>query len=848
MLELLRNEILWAPCWSPSADVAGATASPNVFTGSEQPGRRLLDPLLRSIASARQIDINVAFLMESGLNLILEPLKAAAGRGATIRILTGDYLGITIPAALYKLRSELGDAVDLRLFPSNGRSYHPKAYIFRYRDPKKDEIFVGSSNLSRSALTGGIEWNYRLRRTQDTDGFDTFSATFDDLFNNHAVPLDDEELRRYASTWHKPAVLKELERFSPDADSPGGQLVPMVQPRGAQVEALYALQKTRDDGAERALVQAATGIGKTYLAAFDSRPYGRVLFVAHRKEILDQAANTFRTVRPKDTVGFFDGSTKDKTADIICASVATLGQERYLTETCFAPDRFDYIVVDEFHHAVSSQYRRICDYFRPQFLLGLTATPERLDQRDIYELCDYNVAYELNLQQAINRGSLVPFHYYGIYDPTDYSNVQRENGRYNSKALAQVYAASAERDDLIFQHYQAHPSKRALGFCCSVQHAAYMAETFRAKGVRAVSVCSKPVGEYSMDRETAVRQLLQGKVDVIFSVDMFNEGVDIPALDMVMFLRPTESPVVFLQQLGRGLRTYHNKKYVTVLDFIGNYIKADRVQTLLGTRRPAAGSGGSRVPDPDPVEYPDDCMVHFDLKTVELFKRLERARQSVKQRIDGAYDEAKERLHGKVPTRMDLFELMDDDVYRLCFCGRARLNPFKQYLDYLHERGDLTETEQALYDSVGKDFLSIVENTLMTKVYKMPVLYAFVNDGRPVLKVSDEQLLGSWKSFFGTGSNWRDLGVASYADYLILDDEWHLGKMQEMPIKHLLKSGDGFFVETSDAKIALREDLAPLLSNEAFVAHLSDIIEYRKNDYYRRRYRDRTERLTAPTT
>lgn len=229
---------------------------------------------------------------------------------------------------------------------------------------------------------------------------------------------------------------------------------------------------------------------------------------------------------------------------------------------------------DEFHHAVNEQYLRIVNYFKPKFLLGLTAAPERMDRKNIYEICDYNVPYEISLKEAINKGLLVPFHYYGIYDETDYSKLHLIKEHYEEKELNNTYIGNTKRYDLIYKYYMKYSSKRALGFCCSRQHAEEMAKEFCKRGIESVAVYSNADGKFSEDRDSAIRKLKNKKIRVIFSVDMFNEGVDIASLDMVMFLRPTESPVVFLQQLGRGLRISKGKEFLNVLDFIGNYEKA----------------------------------------------------------------------------------------------------------------------------------------------------------------------------------------------------------------------------------------------------------------------------------
>ena len=420
----------------------------DVMTGDRNRSRFLYYQLKMSMLKADKIDIIVSFLMESGVRMILNDLKSALERGAEVRILTGNYLGITQPSALYLIKKELGNRVDLRFYNDKERSFHPKSYIFHYQNA--GEIYIGSSNISRSALTSGIEWNYRFSSLDDNKNFTLFYETFTHLFENHSILIDDAELARYSKNWHKPAVSKDLSRYDNKEEAADDKVEDLFRPRGVQIEALYALECSRLEGAEKGLVQAATGVGKTYLAAFDSEKYERVLFVAHREEILNQAAASFMNVRHSDDFGFFNGKQKDTDKAVIFASVATLGRKEYLTKEFFSPDYFDYVVVDEFHHAVNEQYRRIVNYFKPQFLLGLTATPERMDGRNIYEICDYIVPYEISLKEAINKGVLAPFHYYGIFDETDYSSLRLVNGRYEERELNSTYIGNEKRYQLIY--------------------------------------------------------------------------------------------------------------------------------------------------------------------------------------------------------------------------------------------------------------------------------------------------------------------------------------------------------------------------------------------------------------
>lgn len=809
--------------------------STDVMTGDRNKRMYLYHQLANSLRKAESVDIIVSFLMESGVRLLLNDLENALKRGAKIRILTGNYLGITQPSALYLIKKKLGEQVDLRFYNEKNRSFHPKSYIFHYS--KHSEIYIGSSNISKSALTSGIEWNYRFSSLKDEKNYNKFFDTFEDLFENHSVVIDDRELRKYSKSWHRPAVAKDLEKYESSEGIKDSNVRMMFEPRGAQIEALCALENTRAEGAKKALVVAATGIGKTYLAAFDSVKYKRVLFVAHREEILKQAANSFKNVRQTDDYGFFYGNEKATDKSLIFASVSSLGKKEYLNEKYFKPEDFDYMVIDEFHHAVNNQYQRIIDYFRPKFLLGLTATPERMDGKNIYEICDYNVPYEISLYEAINKGMLVPFHYYGIYDDTDYSKLHIVRGRYDEKELNETYIGNVYRYDLIYKYYCKYGSKRALGFCCSREHAEEMAKQFCKRGIPSVAVYSNSNGEYSEDRNIAIEKLTKGEIKVIFSVDMFNEGVDIPAVDMVMFLRPTESPIVFLQQLGRGLRKNRDKRYLNVLDFIGNYEKAGKVRFLLTdnelTEINQYGYGHN-------LNIPDDCIVDFDMKLIDLFDEMDKKQLNLKDRINKEYFRVKELL-GKSPSRTELFTYMDDEIYQMALT-HSKENPFKKYIKYKEELGELSEKEKEVSKSIGNEFITLIENTSMTKVYKMPVLMSFIKNGSLCMEVTEQDILKKWKEFFSTGTNWKDLeSEITYEKYQSISDKNHIKKILTMPVKYLQESGKGFFIKKEGVALALNKKLGGVVDNPVFVEQVRDAINYRVMDYYQRRYRKNKE-------
>ena len=810
-----------------------------VMTGDRNQKRFLYYQLKRSMLQAKKIVIIVAFLMESGVKMLLQDLRQALDRKAVIRILTGNYLGITQPSALYLLKMELGNRIDLRFYNESKRSFHPKAYIF-HRE-MESEIYIGSSNISRSALTSAIEWNYRFSNQTDPKNFNLFSETFEDLFTFHSIPIDEEELKRYSKNWKKPAVAKDLEQYE-EAEEPFETTIePLFQPRGAQIEALYALKASRLEGAQKALIQAATGIGKTYLAAFDSADYSHVLFLAHREEILKQAAASFSHVRQSKDYGFFYGKQKDTDKSVLFASVAALGKKEYLKKDYFQADYFDYIIIDETHHATNDSYQRILAYFKPKFLLGLTATPERMDGKNIYEIYNYHVPYEISLKEAINKGLLVPFHYYGIYDDTDYNGLHLVKGNYTEKELNKTYIGNTRRYNLIFQYYLKYGSKRALGFCCSKLHAEEMAKEFVKRGIPSVAVYSNAEGSYSEERSTAIERLRKGEIRVIFSVDMFNEGVDIPSIDMVLFLRPTEFPIIFLQQLGRGLRKSKGKKYLTVLDFIGNYKKAGKVIWLLSEQNQS--NDIVSVNTINNLTFPEDCIVDFELRLIEVLRELDKQTITIQEQIQNEYFRIKDLLNGKVPTRMDLFTYMEDRIYLLCIC-HAKENPFRGYLEYLHQLHELSEEEELFYQNISREFFYLLETTDMQKSYKMPVLSAFCSNEIGKTAVTEAEVLKCWKDFYQQGTNWKDLkkGI-TYPEFQQISDKQHIYNIKRNPIRFLKESGKGFFVEKDGYLLALREELSTDATQPAFWVHIKDIITYRTMEYYRRRYLNNRESL-----
>lgn len=784
-----------------------------------------LGPCLKqAIRNAKSIRIIAAFVMESGVRLLIDDLNYAADRGAKIQILTGFYLGVTEPSALYLLKANLGDRADIRVFKHQNVSFHPKTYIFD--DDDRSEIYIGSSNISASALEYGVEWNYKITKGESREIFIQFHDNFEGLFRDHSIVLTDEILKSYSLGWKKnkfsqQAFNSKLKNTLPDAASGLSAADPesayeagnQIQPYGAQIEALYYLSLARNE-VTRGLVVMATGVGKTFLAAFDSKTYRRILFVAHREEILNQAYQSFSKVMPEKSLGLFNDKTKNTDADVIFASVQSLGKTRYLNDEWFRRDTFDYLIFDEAHHIAASSYHAVHQYFTPKFMLGLTATPFRMDNKDIFTYCDDNLIYEINLKEAIERDYLVPFQYYGIYDDTDYTAIDFRNGKYNEKELERALS-QRKRIDLVLKYYKIYVQKRTIAFCSSIEHANTMAESFVGAGIAAACVHSGE-GEFTLERSEAVNRLKSGDLKVLFVVDIFNEGVDIPEVDTVLFLRPTESYTIFLQQLGRGLRKSEGKTSLTVLDFIGNYRMAPLLPMLLSGRNPMLQETRAAYRP----EYPDGCNVQFDMKLLDLFEEL-RKNDKIQVRLKNELCRLKEQL-GSRPSRMDLYE--GSDLPTKWF-----LKEKEGYLAFLKECNELNAEETGWLGTDIEKFLLELEKMNLQKLYKIPTILSFVEDGQLLGKSSARRIGERMQEFYRNPQYAIDMMDAGSKGYKNWSTDKYVNLAIRMPINFINKSSEFFQYDEVNKELILSESIVSS-SSENLVAHIQDIIQYRLHD------------------
>lgn len=535
--------------------------------------------LRAELATADRVDLLCAFVKWHGLRVIERSLQAAHARGVPIRVLTTTYIGATERRALDRLVRDFGAEVKVN-YETRSTRLHAKAWLFR-RKSGYDTAYVGSSNLSKTALLDGLEWNVRLSSVATPDVLRKFETTFESYWNDSSFEVYDPEADSVrlqqaltvaggAPSTSRPITLSGLE----------------VRPYPYQRDMLERLDAEREvHHRHRNLLVAATGTGKTVMAALDYRRLRqkadrdlRLLFVAHRREILQQSLRTYQEILLDANFGeeLHSGEIPERWTHVF-ASVQSLHAGAL---DKLAPDHFDVIVIDEFHHGTAPTYRKIIDHFQPRELLGLTATPERADGKNIQdEFFDGRIAAEMRLWEALDNELLCPFHYFGVSDSTDLSTVEWKRGAYDAVSLSNVLTGDKVRAGLIIKAVEekvADPRRmRALGFCVSVAHAHFMAESFRSAGLSAVAVS----GETSpSERQQALADLRSGAVQVVFSVDLFNEGVDVPDVDTLLLLRPTSSATVFLQQLGRGLRRSDNKAVLTVLDFIGQHRKEFRFE------------------------------------------------------------------------------------------------------------------------------------------------------------------------------------------------------------------------------------------------------------------------------
>ncbi len=644
---------------------------PELLTNDIENGKIVLSTIIHELEKCEEFWFSVAFITTGGIATIINTLIDLEKRDTKGKILASQYLNFTQPEALKRLKQFKN--IELKIAVEG--SYHSKGYLFKRHD-RSHHLIIGSSNLTDSALKTNREWNLKISASENSELISQVKYEFRKEFSS-AIVVSDQYLIDYGHLWEaKLNFEREIAQSRQNVEHVE------VKPNLMQREALESIKKMRSVGHKRALIISATGTGKTYLSAFDVQAFQpkKFLFIVHRHNIARAAMRTFQNLLGLEIkMGHYSENSIALDEDYIFSTVQTISKKEHLEK--FSPEYFDYIVIDESHRAGAESYRRIMEYFRPDFLLGMTATPERTDGADIYKLFNYNIAYEIRLHRALSEGMLSPFHYYGI---TDLSvNGQEVNDLSDFNSLT-----ADERINRIIEASKRYGCDdgevRGLVFCSRNEIAKELSGEFNIRGYKTIALDGSTPEN---DRQRAI-DLLESdnkseKLDYIFTVDIFNEGIDIPRVNQIIMLRPTQSAIIFVQQLGRGLRKTADKQYLTVIDFIGNYSNNYLVPIALygdtsynkDTLRKLMASGSSQIPG--------TSTVNFDQISKErIFASINQASMQTQRELVHDYTILKNKL-GRIPMMMDFLKFGSRDPF-------LYVNKYKSYYNFIQSiEGDI---------------------------------------------------------------------------------------------------------------------------------------------------------------
>lgn len=700
---------------------------PQLIFNDNKKGQKVLSSIEDELLRCQEFAISVAFITRGGIEPLLQTLQELNTRGIKGRILTTDYLCFSEPLALDKLASLSN--IDLRMYRTGaaGNGFHTKGYIF-----KQDEEYrfiIGSSNMTQDALTKNMEWNTRHISTERGEMIHTVLSEYEKLWNSESTLPYRDFIEEYRSRYEENKLFNKLVREQKRIAS--SQRVTSLEayrlkPNSMQVAFIKNLKDILKQGVDKALLISATGTGKTYAAAFAMRELGykRVLFVVHRNQIAKQAKASFERVfgnrLSTGLVSGVAGSEKDYQADFVFATVQTLSKDDNLKR--FAPRYFDCCIYDEAHHTSAGSYKKVMDYFEPHFTLGMTATPDKRDDhmegRNIYEIFDHNIAYEIRLQQAMEEDLLCPFHYFGI---TDLAVISDEGNTKEEQLENFRFLTSDERVQYVLEQasYYGHSGDRVKGmiFCSRIDEAHELSKKFNECGLRTIALS----GSDSEDRRAEAIELLtkdvsvnaKGEIetdeeylDYIISVDIFSEGADVVQLNQIIMLRPTQSPIVFIQQLGRGLRKADEKEYVVILDFIGNYKNNFMIPIALSGDRSYNKDNVRRYVMEGGRVIPGSSTIHFDeISRKRIFSAIDNANFSDVKLIKENYANLRNKL-GRIPSLMDFDTYGEMDVLRI-FDNKSLGSYYKFLVKYEKEyKVRLSKDEEKFIEFVSRKLAS----------------------------------------------------------------------------------------------------------------------------------------------
>lgn len=770
---------------------------PKLFFNDYKRRMNLAFEITKRLKECDYFEFSVAFISESGLAVLKQILLNLKEKGVKGRIITSTYLGFNAPKMFKQLLSFSN--IEVRIFEQEHCGFHPKGFIFHTGDHR--DIIVGSSNLTQTALESNQEWDLFFTSHENGELASQVSNEFDIQWEL-STPLTNEWIESYKETYVKPVRPASVQ--SPKT----------IKPNKMQEEALKSLKNLRDNNKDKALLISATGTGKTFLSAFDVRRFKpkRLLFVVHRRNIAEAALRSFKYLIPNVSMGIFSGNTKETDSDFIFSTVQTIHKKEY--REMFERDAFDYIIIDEVHRAGAQSYQDIVDYFKPKFLLGMSATPERSDDFDIYEMFDHNIAYEIRLIQAMEYNLLCPFHYYGITDMTIDGIEIDDKSEFN-------ILTSELRVDYIIEKINEYGYSgdhiHGLIFCSRKDECEKLSQLFNLRGYKTIAL----TGDSSEDmRQKAIDSLEsndENSLDYIFTVDIFNEGIDIPKVNQVVMLRPTESAIVFVQQLGRGLRKNDSKEYVVIIDFIANYEKNFLIPVALSGQTNYNKDSLRQFVCEGSLMTPGASTIQFDQITEKrIYQSIDAANFTQVRLIKDSYKQLKEKL-GRIP-RLKEFEQYGAIDVQLMFqnkslgCYHTFLSKYEK--DYHIHFGTLEEK-----------YLQFISSKLSSgkRVEELEAIKLIINKRTNLLTHLKETLNSDYKIEL------PDVGIETISN--ILSQNFMTGSSKKTFEKAVFL----------DENFESSPQFLKLLNNEDFKNQVMEVIEYaidKNKKEYSNRYKN----------
>lgn len=804
---------------------------------------RIGNELKKEIQSADQIDLICSFIKWSGIRIIKDELTHFTEKGKVFRVITTVYMGASDQKAIDFLK-HIGAQVKVS-FDTRRTRLHAKAWNF-HRKTGYTTAYIGSSNLSASAQTDGLEWNVRLSALETPHLIKKFEATFNNYWN-------DPEFENYDPQTHSNKLYKALKA---ERDNDNFQITLFdIKPYPFQKEIIEKLTLEREKGYKGNLVVAATGTGKTVISAFDYKTYSndfqhypKLLFVAHRKEILKQSLQTFRQVLKNGSFGelLVDGLTPEE-GNHVFASIQSL----HASDFNFDPKTYDVVIIDEFHHAEAETYRKLLNHIQPKYLLGLTATPERSDGLDVREFFGNRIAAELRVWDAIDRGLLSPFQYFGIHDNTDLTKITWNRGKYNQSQLQDIYLNSEQRLGIILNELNDKieniQKMCALGFCVSIQHANYMADKFNQAGIKSISLSGNTDRK---ERDRAIDDLRKGNIQIIFTVDLFNEGIDLPEVDTLLLLRPTESSTLFLQQLGRGLRLNENKECLTVLDFIGFAHKSFRFDTRFRSLTNIAGKHLVKQIQNDFPILPSGCNIQLDRQSKEIV--LDNVKSSISNTKSKIISEIRHLKTGGT---------LKDFILKTGFSLKDIYRNHRYFTDLLRQSNRVEEIPNELYSAereFGKAMSRVLHVDNLDRLNWYRDCFKKNQPPKSFTKLSDKELtyLRMWVALFGKPDDFGNI-------YSLLKQFWQFEdlKKEYLDILDLLVDNISHLPVKWDNQFGIDLDIHCYYTRDEVISAFNDIRngrlhQPREGVYFNKRTKcnlffvtlDKSEKEYSPTT